>query len=162
MSNRADRRRQERALRHEKNMQAAAIAKGVPIMVSNPGQAERIDRMKRDIEIAKRVAKNGLTLKDVEEYYERGREEGFKQASHIMVRSYYSATVIAAKKLFGFGQTRLIRLLNEVERTIIQTMTDEELAKRAFMEAGVEVDPTEPFERAQFREKVKEWRKEKK
>lgn len=161
MSNRADRRRKEREQRRDEKQKSATHPNIAPAIIGNQIKPEKIGGVCRDVEIARSVAKNGFTYNDLAKYFERGREEGFKQASHIMIHSYYSATVISAHKLFGFGQERLVRLLNEIEQQILLTMTDEELAKRAFMETGVEVDPTEPFERAQFGEKVKEWRKEK-
>lgn len=99
-------------------------------------------------------------MKGFEEGFEKGRKEGFMQASHHTVKSTYAAILIAAHKLFGFGQERGIRLLNEVHSTILDTLTTQELADRAFDEIGVEIDWTEPFEVAQPKDPVRKGKDE--
>lgn len=98
-----------------------------------------------------------LTIKDMQEVYvkgyeagfDKGREVGFKQASTHTTRCLFGAVVIAAHSLFGFGQERCIRLLNGVYKTTLETLTEGEMAERAFDEVGVEIDWTEPIEVAQ-------------
>lgn len=98
-----------------------------------------------------------LTLADLQAAYtkgfeagfEQGRELGFKQASAHTTRCLFGAVIIAAHSLFGFGQERCIRLLNGVYKTTLETLTEKEMAERAFDEVGVEIDWTEPVEVAQ-------------
>lgn len=98
-----------------------------------------------------------LTIKDMQEVYvkgyeagfDKGREVGFKQASTHTTRCLFGAVVITAHSLFGFGQERCIRLLNGVYKTTLETLTEGEMAERAFDEVGVEIDWTEPVEVAQ-------------
>jgi len=101
--------------------------------------------------------KKALTLMDMQDAYtkgfeagfEQGRETGFKQASTHTTRCLFGAVIIAAHSLFGFGQERCIRLLNGVYKTTLETLTEREMAERAFDEVGVEIDWTEPVEVAQ-------------
>lgn len=101
--------------------------------------------------------KKVLTLMDMQDAYtkgfeagfEQGRELGFKQASTHTTRCLFGAVIIAAHSLFGFGQERCIRLLNGVYKTTLETLTEKEMAERAFDEVGVEIDWTEPVEVAQ-------------
>lgn len=98
-----------------------------------------------------------LTILDMQEAYnkgfeagfEQGREEGFMQASTHTTRCLFGAMLIAAHKLYGFGQERCIRLLNLTYQTTLETFTTMEMAERAFDEVGVEIDWTEPVEVAQ-------------
>ena len=98
-----------------------------------------------------------LTLADLQAAYtkgfeagfEQGREEGFMQASTHTTRCLFGAMLIAAHKLYGFGQERCIRLLNLTYQTTLETFTTMEMAQRAFDEVGVEIDWTEPVEVAQ-------------
>ena len=107
--------------------------------------------------LTKQETKKTLTIMDMQEAYtkgyedgfEQGRELGFKQASTHTTRCLFGAVIIAAHSLFGFGQERCIRLLNGVYKTTLETLTEREMAERAFDEVGVEIDWTEPVEVAQ-------------
>lgn len=87
--------------------------------------------------------------------YEKGREEGFKQAALVSIQRMYGAVLLAAKELYGFGQERGIRLLNKVNYLVIEMLSDEELAQRVLDEVGVEIDWGQPIELAQPKEPMK-------
>ena len=87
--------------------------------------------------------------------YEKGREEGFKQAALVSIQRMYGAVLLAAKELYGFGQERGIRLLNRVNYLVIEMLSDEELAQRVLDEVGVEIDWGQPIELAQPKEPIR-------
>ena len=87
--------------------------------------------------------------------YEKGREEGFKQAALVSIQRMYGAVLLAAKELYGFGQERGIRLLNKVNYLVIEMLSDEELAQRVLDEVGVEIDWGQPIDLAQPKEPLR-------
>lgn len=126
-------------------------------MASRSAKKARLAQAHNPVAPAANKQAKPLTIKDMQEVYvkgyeagfEKGREVGFKQASTHTTRCLFGAVVIAAHSLFGFGQERCIRLLNGVYRTTLETLTEGEMAERAFDEVGVEIDWTEPVEVAQ-------------
>ena len=98
---------------------------------------------------------NAAYLKGYEKGFNEGHQEGFHAAAHPVIRSTYAAILSAAHELFGFGQTRGIRLLNRINYILTDTLTSDELAQKVFDEIGVEIDWTEPIEYAQPKEPVR-------
>lgn len=98
---------------------------------------------------ARRMMQNGITPEDLKRNYDKGIREGFNRASMHMVEAYYAATAYALNKEFGFGQARCIRALRAIEEALIEAITNDELRKMALDRVGIEINFTEPVERAQ-------------
>lgn len=109
-----------------------------------PGQAARVARM----------CQQGISPDDLKRNFDTGFNNGFKAAAAPVIRSHYAATVLAAHELFGFGAERCARLLNRINDLMVETLTSEEMTQRAFDEVGVEIDWSDPFEKARKREKT--------
>lgn len=125
--NRAERRKQERQQRRD--------------------YAILPDWKKREIEakiaLNQRLAKNGITKKDLDDAYVQGqkvaREEYAKELLPYQQTFFYSACAIAAHNLFGFGKERGERLLDEIERIMTEEICTEDILKRCKRETGIDV-----------------------
>lgn len=97
----------------------------------------------RKTAIANRLAKNGITAKDLEDEYQRGRREATKKYVDELLpyqqKFFYSAAAIASKELFGFGETRIRRLLDRVQEIMCEEITTGDIIKRAKRETGVDM-----------------------
>ena len=95
-----------------------------------------------------RLLQNGITPDDLKKEYDAGFQAGFNAAAEPMIKSMYAAVLLAAHDLFGFGKVRGVRLLNAVDRAITDTLTSTELMEKVYSDIGVEMDFTQPIERA--------------
>lgn len=122
-------------------------------------ERRRLARENAPVDKPPAAPQKALTIMDVHEAYQKGydagHEAGFHAAAHPVIRSTYAAILSAAHELYGFGQTRGIRLLNKVNYILTETLSSEELAQKAFDEIGVEIDWTEPIEYAQPKEPIR-------
>lgn len=153
LSSRERRRMEQKEAEHEKRMRALEIEKQIQksgsIMAALPGETIQERKIRTRVEVSNHIARNGITAKDLEENYALGFDAGFKEAVKPMLRCYYAATILAAHKLYGFGQERCLRLLHEIEKDLIETLTSMELADRVMREVGIEMDFSQPVEIAQ-------------
>lgn len=95
------------------------------------------------------LEKNGLTLDDLSREYERGREEGFRQASMPIIQCCYAGICIALHDEFGFGTERCYRALKAVDKQILWTLHHSEQAEELLKKTGLVIDFDDPFERIQ-------------
>ena len=95
------------------------------------------------------LEKNGLTLDDLSREYERGREEGFRQASMPIIQCCYAGICIALHDEFGFGAERCYRALKAVDKQILWTLHHSEQAEELLKKTGLVIDFDDPFERIQ-------------
>lgn len=125
--NRAERRKQERAERR------AAV--DIPAWK----KAEIAQRMA----MAQHLARNGITEKDLNDAYNRGRKDGIKEYVDSILpyqqRFFYSAAAIAAHDLFGFGKDRGERLLDRIQEIMCEEISTGDIIDRCKRETGVNV-----------------------
>ena len=125
--NRAERRKQERAERRA--------------VVDIPAwkKAEIAQRMA----MAQHLAQNGITEKDLNDAYNRGRKDGIKEYVDSLLpyqqRFFYSAAAIAAHDLYGFGKGRCERLLDRIQGIMCEEISTGDIIDRCKRETGVNV-----------------------
>ena len=95
------------------------------------------------------LVQNGITPKDLEEEFQRGREIGFKEAAEPIIKSCYAGICIALHDEFGFGESRCFRAIKAVDEKIIWVLNHQELVEETLEKTGLTLQLDEPFERVQ-------------
>lgn len=83
--------------------------------------------------------KNGITKEDLKTEYERGRSDAQKDLARFTMRFFYSAAAIASHRLFGFGETRIYRLLDDIQLIMTEEITTCDIIQRCKDETGVDI-----------------------
>ena len=146
--NRADRRAQARADAKQKKaaLKEAAVqyqhdmkhgGVNAHTALSNPAYlAQHIAAEKKRREAWE---KNGITKEDLKTEYERGRSDAQKDLTRFTMRFFYSAAAIASHRLFGFGETRICRLLDDIQLIMTEEITTCDIIQRCKDETGVDI-----------------------
>lgn len=95
------------------------------------------------------LVQNGITPKDLEDEFHRGREIGFKEASLPILKSCYAGICIALHDEFGFGESRCFRAIKAVDEKIVWALNHQELVEEVLQKTGLSLQLDEPFERVQ-------------
>lgn len=93
------------------------------------------------------LVKNGITVADLEENYNKGYDEGFKIASGPVIKTCYAAVCLALNELHGFGRKRCYDVLQSVDDKILTSLTSMEIIDDVFQKIGLEIDFNDPFDR---------------
>ena len=146
--NRADRRAQARAdakqkkaalkdaaVQYQRDMNHGGV--NARTALSNPAYlAQHIAAEKKRREAWE---KNGITKEDLKTEYERGRSDAQKDLTRFTMRFFYSAAAIASHRLFGFGETRICRLLDDIQLIMTEEITTCDIIQRCKDETGVDI-----------------------
>ena len=97
--------------------------------------------------------RNGITLKDIQDSYEKGTQEGRRFAEDFAFRTIYAAFLITMIDHHGMKQEEAIALLKEIDSQVIVCVADEELTEEAFEKTGVELNWKEAIDRIEERGK---------
>jgi hypothetical protein len=159
---RAERRRQERAAqKRETEMRRAA---GVNARVWQDAkdlnmvgglmvrQAAERQRVTRQLEAVRRIERNGITMAEMEEEFQRGRETGFKEAAEPILKSCYAGICLALHEEFGFGMKRCFRTIAKVDEKIKYALNHQELVDEVLEKTGLKIEMDDPFCRVQERD----------
>ncbi|MBQ8708361.1 MAG: hypothetical protein IJ523_09775 [Succinivibrionaceae bacterium] len=68
---------------------------------------------------------------------QQGFNEGVQATQEMMAKSIYAAAILAARREFGFGRERCMRLLKSIDEIVAETFTSEEIIDAAFSECGI-------------------------
>ena len=86
------------------------------------------------------LVKNGITIKDLEENYNKGYEAGFAVASGPVIKTCYAAVCLALNELHGFGMKRCKDVLNLVDEKILFSLTSMESIEEVWQKIGWQID----------------------
>ena len=86
------------------------------------------------------LVKNGITIKDLEENYNKGYEAGFAVASGPVIKTCYAAVCLALNELHGFGMKRCKDVLNLVDEKILFSLTSMETIEEVGQKIGLQID----------------------
>lgn len=86
------------------------------------------------------LIKNGITVKDLEENYNRGYDAGFHAAAGPMVKTCYAAVCLALNELHGFGRKRCKDVLNLIDSKILYSLTSGEIIDEVWEKIGLHLD----------------------
>lgn len=86
-----------------------------------------------------RLSRNGITPKDLENEYRRGYDDARKDLTAFTMRMFYCAAALAARELHGFGEQRIIRLLNRIQQIMTEEICTADIAERLRRETGIDI-----------------------
>lgn len=86
------------------------------------------------------LVKNGITIKDLEENYNKGYEAGFAVASGPVIKTCYAAVCLALNELHGFGMKRCKDVLNLVDEKILFSLTSMETIEEVWQKISLQID----------------------
>ena len=86
------------------------------------------------------LVKNGITIKDLEENYNKGYEAGFAVASGPVIKTCYAAVCLALNELHGFGMKRCKDVLNLVDEKILFSLTSMETIEEVWQKIDLQID----------------------
>lgn len=89
--------------------------------------------------LVERLSQNGITPKDLENEYQKGYDNARADLTSFCMQFFYCGAAIAAHNLFGFGETRIERLLTEMQRVMTEEIDREDIRERCKRETGVDV-----------------------
>ena len=98
-------------------------------------------------ELQKRLIKNGITVADLKENYDKGWQDGFHESGDMVIRSCYAAICLALNDLHGFGQKRCMDVLNAVDEHMTMTLSSREAIDEVYKRMGLMIEFKEPFDR---------------
>lgn len=102
---------------------------------------------KSQSEILHKLIKNGITQQDLEANYKKGFDDGFKASGEPMVKTCYAAACLAAKSEFGFGKQRILRLIQAIDKRVLDSMSSYEIVEQVLADCGIRLDFNDPFDR---------------
>ncbi len=146
--NRSDRRRQARedakekksalkqaALQYQRDLKHGSI--DAIAALSNP--AYMAHHISTEMQRRKNMEKNGITKEDLKAEYERGRRDAQSDLTSFQMQCFYSAAGIALHRLFGFGETRICRVLDDIQLIMTEEITSCDIRERCKRETGVDI-----------------------
>jgi len=81
--------------------------------------------------------------------YIQGFNDGVDSTQDYLVKALYGAAALAAHREFKFGSARCLKLLNAMDKLIMEYFTSQEIIDKAWEEVGLRIrfrDAIEPFE----------------
>lgn len=102
-----------------------------------------------ETDLVKRLFKNGITVQDMAENYDRGKKDGYTQGVENAVTSIYAAIILAANELYGFGNKRCTDLIRAVDHKLTYSITSKEVMDEVYKKVGITLDFKDPFDRVQ-------------
>ena len=101
--------------------------------------------------IVNALGKNGISVDDLQREYDRGREDGFRQATLNAVHCSYAGMCIALHDVYGFGTKRCYRVLKACHEKVAYVLGYPELADEVLEKTGISIDFGDPLERVQMK-----------
>lgn len=102
-------------------------------------QQPKWQRMSHDQKVAA-LLKNGITPKDLDKAFEDGRQAGIEGTYKIC----FAAVCLALSDLHGFGGKRCQRVLEKMQRYIIDSLTSAEAVADVYKRMGLTLDFGDP------------------
>lgn len=103
-------------------------------------------------EQVQRLVRNGITQKDLDECYEKGHEEGYKQGTDKTLKTVYAGVVLQLLDN-GYTDVDAIRFLRDLDNRLITSIDAGEDIEEVFDKTGVRLMLKEDFDRVREVEK---------
>lgn len=100
-----------------------------------------------------KLQRNGITVEHLKENYDKGWQDGFKEAAEPVIRGCFAAICLALNDLHGFGQKRCMAVLNAVDEHLTYTLSSIEAIDEVYKRMGLQIEFKEPFDRVREAEK---------
>ena len=99
--------------------------------------------LEQRLQRAKQMARNGITEDDLRKAYNDGYHASRKELTRFTMQMFYSAAALALHRLHGFGATRIYRVLDAIQQTMVEEITTCDILARCRRETGVEIAENE-------------------
>ena len=93
-----------------------------------------------------RLVRNGITQKDLDECFDKGHEEGYKQGTDKTLKTVYAGVVLQLLEN-GYAQDDAIRFLRDLDNRLITSIDAGEDIEEVFEKTGVLLMLKEDFDR---------------
>ena len=93
-----------------------------------------------------RLVRNGITQKDLDECYDKGHAEGYKQGTDKTLKTVYAGVVLQLLEN-GYTQDDAIRFLRDLDNRLITSIDAGEDIEEVFEKTGVLLMLKEDFDR---------------
>ena len=87
-------------------------------------------------QLMRRITKNGITLEELKANYDLGQKAGIEATYKIC----FAAVCLALNDLHGFGGVRCQRVLEKMQRYIIDSLSTAEAVEEVFERLGLTLD----------------------
>lgn len=135
--------------RRERRMQERqqALERGAASFREDQRQFMPEEYFKEKVAKMDRLQRNGITVADLKENYDKGWQDGFHESGDMVIRSCYAAICLALNDLHGFGQKRCMDVLNAVDEHMTMTLSSSEAIDEVYKRMGLMIEFKEPFDR---------------
>lgn len=148
--NRAERRAQEQAKARQNREALKAAGKQLEADIRRTGVFDG-HRAQKDaaymtqvalkrLEERKRWENKGITPEDLKAEYEKGYAAGQKDTIAFDGKFFIAACAIALHRLYGFGETRLARAIDEINQAITEEISLRDIIERMERETGLRME----------------------
>ena len=93
-----------------------------------------------------RLVRNGITQKDLDECFDKGHEEGYKQGTDKTLKTVYAGVVLQLLEN-GYEQDDALRFLRDLDNRLITSIDAGEDIEEVFQKTGVLLMLKEDFDR---------------
>ena len=93
-----------------------------------------------------RLVRNGITQQDLDECYDKGHEEGYKQGTDKALRTVYAGVVLQLLEN-GYENDDAIRFLRDLDNRLITSIDAGEDIEEVFEKTGILLMLKEDFDR---------------
>lgn len=90
--------------------------------------------------LAERWTKNGITERDLDNAFKEGLRVGGAATQQRVIKSLYAAIMLAGNEIYGFGQKRGMRLLNAIDRIVLDRFDTDEMIEEVWQRFKLKID----------------------
>ncbi len=119
---------------------------GYSVMKAQRDEAFRRKKAVTD-QVMKIIERKGITSRDLDEAWAKGREEGLHLAGENIVKCCYAGIILALHDEFGFGENRCYRAIKAVDEKTLYVLNHAELVDEVLEKTGLRLELDDPLER---------------
>lgn len=86
-----------------------------------------------------KLFKNGITDHDLKREYDRGYNAARSDLAGFIMKMMYCAVALSLHKLYGFGEERITRTLDEIQQTMCDEIGVQDMFDRCKRETGMDI-----------------------
>ena len=95
---------------------------------------------KSAIEAVERLERNGITMDDLADNYNRGVDAGYKHGTEQTFETLFAAICLAVEELYGFDGDKCVELLNCVHDKVYYALTAQDVIQEVFERLGLTIN----------------------
>jgi hypothetical protein len=97
-------------------------------------------------EQVRRLTQNGITQKDLDECFDKGHEEGYKQGTDRTLRVIYAGIILQMLD-DGYTIDDTVQFLRNLDNRVMTSIDEKEDTEEVFMRTGIRLMLKEDFDR---------------